>query len=118
MGKINFFEQLSKPKKKEKSFVFHKPNITKETKKESYEKTLETVDSVQEIVLNELNKHERGATAKELALSLYEQGLVYSPERNAVHPRLNELVQMGKVAVVGKTTCQYTSRKVTVYKAL
>lgn len=91
--------------------------ITQETRQESYEKIQETVETRQEIVLNELkNKFTEGATAKELSNSLYEKGLTQSPERNAVHPRLNELVEQGFVKVIGKKTCQFTSRKVAMYK--
>ncbi|EGK10203.1 hypothetical protein HMPREF9374_2553 [Desmospora sp. 8437] len=38
------------------------------------------------------------------------------PERNRVHPRLNELVEAGEVAVTGKRTCSISGKKCAVYE--
>lgn len=71
----------------------------------------------QQMVFNHLNDvFPNGATAKELSVSMFNQHLVPSPERNSVHPRLNELIILGVIYVIGKKTCEYTTRSVTVYK--
>jgi hypothetical protein len=91
---------------------------TKQTKKSSHKEVNKTLGERQRIVLDHLKTvFNDGATAKELSNSLYRQGLVPSPERNSVHPRLKELVDAGLVTIVGKKTCQFTSRKVAIYKS-
>lgn len=72
----------------------------------------------QKLVYSILTEWTGGATAKELSVALYNQGKVMSSERNSVHPRLNELIKEGLVKVVGKRTCQYTDRRVSVYKTI
>ncbi|QPK89698.1 hypothetical protein IEN91_04415 [Bacillus velezensis] len=94
----------------------HRPFITRETQKESYDNVIESLGERQKLIYEHLKNHENGATAKELAISLFQQNLVPSPERNSTHPRLNELVEKGLVVVIGKKTCQYTNRKVAVYR--
>ena len=56
-------------------------------------------------------------TAKEVAVELFELGLIPSTERNFVSPRLTELVKKEKVRVVGERICKYTNRKVAVFQA-
>lgn len=91
--------------------------ITEETRNESFKKVEENLGERQKIVLSHLKTHfNNGATAKEIALDMFVLGLVPSPERNSVHPRLNELVSLGCVTVIGKKTCQFSNRKVAVYK--
>lgn len=87
--------------------------ITKETRKESYEK----VDSATmcRLVLGVLSERPK-ATAKEIAAVLYEQHLVPYPVRQAVAPRLTELTQNGRVEVCGKAYDQETERHVAVYR--
>lgn len=70
----------------------------------------------QKLVYETLKQWRGGATAKELSVQLHEQGKVMSNERNSVHPRLNELINLGLVKTDGKKTCQYTDRKVSIYK--
>lgn len=70
----------------------------------------------QKLVYETLKYYANGATAKELSVYLFNQGKVASHERNSVHPRLNELIKEGFVKVIGKKTCQYTDRKVSIYK--
>ena len=77
---------------------------------------LEGLSERQKMVYLELKNHTNGATAKELSVKLYNEGKVMSNERNSVHPRLNELIHIGLVISVGKKTCQYTDKKVTIYK--
>jgi hypothetical protein len=55
-------------------------------------------------------------TAKEIAVEMYKKGYVPTPERNFSSPRLNELMNMGIVEVIGKKVCEYTGKKVSVYK--
>lgn len=57
-------------------------------------------------------------TAKEIAVELFNLKLIPSTERNFVSPRLTELVDKGKVEVIGKRVCQYSKRKVAVFKAI
>ena len=91
--------------------------VTQETRKESFKQVQETLGERQRIVLDQLKTvYPNGATAKELSNHLYRQGLAPSPERNSVHPRLNELIAKGLVEVIGKKTCQFTNRKVAIYK--
>lgn len=89
---------------------------TQETRRESYEEVLTDLSDKQALTLMNLRLFDNGATAKELAVFMHLSGLVASPERNSVHPRLNELVDKGLVAVTGKKICDYTSRKVAIYK--
>lgn len=72
----------------------------------------------QKLVYNTLKTKTNGATAKELSMQLFNNGKVFSNERNSVHPRLNELIKEGLVRVVGKKTCQWTDRKVSIYKVV
>lgn len=92
-------------------------NITKQTRKESYNEIINNLGERQLAVYVNLQQFDNGATAKELAVHMHQLGLVASPERNSVHPRLNELVAKGLVEVAGKKLCAFTNRKVAVYKA-
>lgn len=89
--------------------------ITQETRRQAFETVLETLESRQAIVYRELRKCPR-LTANELAMRLWRQGAIPTPERNRVHPRLNELVEAGEVAVTGKRTCSISGRKCAVYE--
>ena len=80
------------------------------------ESELEGLGERQKLVYRELKNYTNGATAKELSVKLYEEGKVMSNERNSVHPRLNELIHIGLVITIGKKTCQFTDKKVTIYK--
>lgn len=55
-------------------------------------------------------------TAKEVAVELFELGLIPSTERNYTAPRLTELEQMELVRVVDKKKCDYTGKMVAVYE--
>ena len=55
-------------------------------------------------------------TAKEIAVELYELGLIPSTERNYTSPRLTELKKMGLVQVINKKKCDYTGKTVAVYQ--
>lgn len=92
-------------------------NVTKETRRDSYDDILLTLGERQKNVYETLKtSFPEGATAKELAVLMFERRLVGSPERNSTHPRLNELVEKGLVSIVGKKTCIYTDRRVAIYQ--
>lgn len=55
-------------------------------------------------------------TAKEIAVELYELGIIPSTERNYTAPRLTELEKMGLVQVIDKKKCDYTGKMVAVYQ--
>lgn len=55
-------------------------------------------------------------TAKEIAVELFEIGLIPSTERNYTAPRLTELEKMGLVQVINKKKCDYTGKMVAVYQ--
>lgn len=55
-------------------------------------------------------------TAKEIAVELYELGIIPSTERNYVSPRLTELEKRGRVKAYKKKKCQYTGKTVAVYE--
>lgn len=85
---------------------------------EPHEKVMENLTERQKMVYGYLKStYVDGATAKELSVALFKEGLTPSPERNSTHPRLNELVDLGLVKVIGKKDCQFTGRKVTIYKS-
>lgn len=57
-------------------------------------------------------------TAKQIAVELYELGLISSTERNYTAPRLTELEKMGLVKSVDKVKCEYTGKTVAVYEII
>ncbi|MFD1394440.1 hypothetical protein ACFQ40_01420 [Kroppenstedtia eburnea] len=89
--------------------------ITRETRRESFDSVLKTLETRQTVVLKELQKCPR-LTANELAVRLWNKGVIPMPERNRVHPRLTELVEAGEVAVTGKRTCSISGKKCAVYE--
>lgn len=65
-----------------------------------------------------LKDRKKGLTAKQIAVKLYDKGLAPDSDRNHVSPRLTELCEKGIVEPIGKTLCEYTGRKVTVWRLL
>lgn len=63
-----------------------------------------------------LNCLDKPKTAKEIAVELYDIGIIPSTERNYTAPRLTELESMEYVEVVDKKKCQYTGKQVAVYR--
>lgn len=56
-------------------------------------------------------------TAKEVAVELFDLGLIPSTERNYTAPRLTELDKKYRlVKVIDKKQCQYTGKTVAVYE--
>ena len=66
-----------------------------------------------EQILERLNEPK---TAKEIAVELFELGIIPSTERNYTAPRLSELEKRGIVRVIDKKKCQYTGKTVAVYE--
>ena len=55
-------------------------------------------------------------TAKEVAVEMCNRGYIPTNERNFAAPRLTELSIKGVVEPIGKVRCEYTGKKVAVYK--
>lgn len=55
-------------------------------------------------------------TAKEIAVEMHKKGYIPTDERNFTAPRLTELSIKGIVEPVGKKTCEYTGKTVSIYK--
>lgn len=99
------------------SLKFIQDDITPKTRNESCNLVNDNLGERQKSVLTHLKElFPNGATAKELSVSMFKHKLVPSPERNSVHPRLNELIAVGLISVIGKKKCEYTSRSVALYK--
>ena len=54
-------------------------------------------------------------TAKECAYIMMQKGYIPTAERNFTAPRMTELCSTGQIEQVGKKTCSWTGKKVTVY---
>ena len=93
-------------------------NITTETRNESFEEILKTIGYRQQVVVDYLRGFDEPLSASEIAYGLYINGLVPTPERNSVHPRLTELTKLGIVRVAGKEKDLVTNRKVAVYELM
>lgn len=65
-----------------------------------------------------LDRLDKPKTAKEIAVELFELGLIPSTERNYTSPRLTELEKMGIVKATGKKKCEYTGKTVAVYERI
>lgn len=89
-------------------------NITKETRRESYQAVLTTLTARQEIVLRILADG-GGMSAQEVAAELHRRGVTPTDERNFAAPRLTELAEKGLVKPVGKKICGKTGRRVSVW---
>lgn len=89
--------------------------ITKVTRELSFKEIKKTLNTRQAMIMEALRDRPR-STARELALYLWEQRKIPSPERNYTHPRLTELVEDGLVKVVDKKRCPITGKMVAVYE--
>ena len=89
-------------------------SITKETRRDSYNAVLPTLNERQETVLQIL-KDNGDMTAQEIAAELHRRGITPTDERNFSAPRLTELADMGLVRAVGKKTCGKTGKTVSVW---
>ncbi|MDL2252781.1 DNA gyrase [Ruminococcaceae bacterium OttesenSCG-928-I18] len=89
-------------------------DIPKENRRKSYNAVLPSVPRRKTIILNILQDCGE-MTAQEVADELHRRGHTPSNERNLAAPRLTELWDAGKVAVIGKKMCGKTGRSVTVW---
>lgn len=89
--------------------------ITYETRQLSFEDIKAKRQIRYEQILDRLDKPK---TAKEIAVELYELGLIPSTERNYTAPRLTELEKIGKVKAIGKKKCEYTGKSVAIYEVI
>jgi hypothetical protein len=90
--------------------------ITKETRRKSYKETVKNLGTRQAQVFTELLCFPKGVTASELANEMHKIGFFRTSDRNNVHPRLNEMVDMQIVEIIGKRQCSITNKTVAVYK--
>lgn len=88
--------------------------ITRETRQLSFEDINKNKRKRYEQILEILKGKEM--TAKGIAVEMYNREFTDSKDRSYSHPRLTELVDMGYVEAVGKKICQYTNKKVAIYK--
>ena len=88
-------------------------NTSLETRRESYEKIdkQKRYSQIKEI-LSEYGE----LTAKQVAVIMFKKGFIPTSERNFSGPRLTELCISGEVEVIGKTRCEFTGKKVSVYQ--
>ena len=89
-------------------------NTTLETRQLSFTDIQDKKKKRYEQILNRLGNREM--TAKEIAVEMFELGMIASTERNYTAPRLTELEQMGYVEVIGKKKCEWTGKMVAVYR--
>lgn len=91
-------------------------SLTDETRRNAFEEVQESLGNRQADIYYELSKeNDRGATANELAYRMWQRGYFITPERNRVHPRLNELCKDEYVLVKEKRECTITKRNCAVY---
>ena len=88
--------------------------ITQETRQLSFKDIQDKKKRRYEQILHRLQ--DREMTAKEIAIEMFELGMIASTERNYTAPRLTELESIGLVEVVGKKKCDYTGKKVAIYR--
>ncbi len=88
--------------------------ITRETRQLSFQDINKNEKKRYEQIFNILKGKEM--TAKEVAVEMCKWGFTDSTDRNYSQPRLYELVKMNYVEIVGKKVCEYTNKKVSVYK--
>ena len=84
-----------------------------ETRKESYDKVDKQKRYLQ---IKEILSNWGELTAKQIAILMYKKGYTPTDERNYSAPRLTELCINGEVEIIGKTKCEYSGKKVSVYK--
>lgn len=87
--------------------------ITTQTRQLSFNDIQEKTKKRYEQILDRLDKPK---TAKEIAVELFEIGVIPSTERNYTAPRLTELEKMGYVKAIDKKKCEYTGKTVAIYE--
>ena len=86
---------------------------TLETRAEAYEEVNKNLRYTQ--IIGVLRNYPAGLTAKEIAVKMCMKGDIPTSERNFTAPRLTELGKRGTVEPLGKKTCSYTGKRVTVW---
>ena len=76
------------------------------------------VTTRRERILDWLQQNGGVHTASELAVRLYIDHIIPLPDRRIVHPRLNDLLASGDVAIVGKRKCKVTERVSVTYQGV
>lgn len=90
--------------------------VTMQTRQMSFEDIQLKKKIRYEQILSRLDKPK---TAKEIAVKLFELGLIPSTDRNYTAPRLTELEKKYKlVRAVDKKKCQYSGKTVAVYERI
>ena len=92
-------------------------SITTETRWESFEKIQHSTlpQMILEVLEQAKNLCYGALTAREIAEILQEKGYSRNGERQTTAPRLTELVDAGKVKVVGKVKDKNTNRNVATF---
>jgi hypothetical protein len=90
-------------------------SITAQTRRESYDYIIPTIDTRQNMIMEVLQQAPDGMTAREVANKLYSLGVTSIIERNFAAPRLTELRDQGKIETIGKIKCPETGRNVAVW---
>jgi hypothetical protein len=91
-------------------------NITKETRRQSYDGILPERGERCRIILETLGS--RQMTVEEITDELVANGSIKYYDRNFVAPRLTELKQAGVVEVVGKRPSKRTGKNTAVWAAI
>lgn len=90
--------------------------ITRETRLEAYQDVLEAIGPRHHDILREMRGYVKsGVTAGELAYLMWKKEYFKIPERNKVHPRLTEMVDLGLLEVTGKRKCRISGKTCAVY---
>ncbi|MFF2480280.1 hypothetical protein [Paenibacillus sp. NPDC058071] len=90
---------------------------TKQTRRESYLHVRQSVAGKRGLILQSMPASE-GITARELAYKMWKSGDIPAPERNYVHPRLNEMAAAGLVSIIGKRKCSISQKNCAVYSVV
>ena len=88
--------------------------ITYFTRNKSYEETKPTQIKRRMQILDRLMTGRK--TAKEIAVEMYDLGLIPSTERNYTAPRLSDMAEEGLVITEEKKKCDYTGKTVAIYE--
>ena len=88
-------------------------SVTQQTRRESLEKVNRS--RLYGFIIEALSQVPDGLTAREISHILYNEGAVLHQDRQAVQPRLTELVSKEVIKVSGKRFDPITNRNVAVY---
>lgn len=91
-----------------------KTATTAVTRRESNQKTGRSY--MCHMILSVMSQTELPLTAREIAIELYNNGIIPYPTRASVQPRLTEMLEESAVIVAGKVLDHETNRRVAAYK--